>query len=85
MLKLLSMVHRIGGDKPEYEQVGDGDKISIDWADQGLNLGCCDCGLVHYITMEVIDNIVVMRFWRNEEETEKCREAKNIDIEFKYE
>ena len=85
MLWLLSMVHRIGGEEPEYEQIGDGDRITIDWVNQGLNLGCCDCGLVHYITFEVVDSIVVMKFWRNEEETEKCRERKNITFEERYE
>ena len=62
----------------EYEQIGDGDKISVDWENQGLNLGCCDCGLVHYITFEVIENVVIMTFLRNEEETDKGRELKNI-------
>jgi hypothetical protein len=84
LLKMLAMVLKIGGSEPEYEQIGDGDKISVDWKDQGLNLACCDCALVHYITFEVIDNIIVMTFLRNEEETEKCREAKNIDFVEKF-
>lgn len=80
LLKVLSMVLRIGGQKPEYEQVEDGDKIAIDWKDQGLNLGCCDCGLVHFIDIEVIDHVVTLQFWRNEEETEKSRKIKGVEV-----
>jgi len=86
LLWMLSMVHRIGGAPTTcYEQVEDGDKISIQWEDQGLNLCCCDCALVHYITFEVIDKIVVMTIFRNEEETEKARGAKGVTVEFTYE
>ena len=85
LLKLLGMVLRIGGSQPEYEQIGDGDRISVDWPDQGLNLACCDCGLVHYIQFEVVENVILMTFMRNEEETEKVRERKNVRVEFEYE
>jgi hypothetical protein len=79
--KMLSTVLSIGGDKPGYEQVEDGDKMSIEWAEQGLNLCCCDCALVHYIDFEVVDNVIVMTFWRNEEETEEARKRKRVTVE----
>jgi len=81
LLWMLSMVLRLGGAEPEYEQIGDGDRISLDWEDQGLNLCCCDCGLVHYVTFEVTENILVMKFLRNEEETERSRERKRVLME----
>ena len=80
LLKVLSMVLRIGGSQPEYETVHDGDKIAIEWKEQGLNLACCDCGLVHFIDIEVIDAIVTLQLWRNEEETEKNRERKGVEV-----
>lgn len=73
LLKMLCMVLRSGG-TPEYDQVEDEGKISILWKEQGLNLGCCDCGLVHYINFEVIDDVIVMIIRRNEEETSAHRE-----------
>jgi hypothetical protein len=80
LLKMLSMALRIGAQTPEYESVDDGDRMTIEWAEQGLNLCCCDCGLVHFIDFEVVDSAIIMTFWRNEEETEKARKRKRVTI-----
>jgi hypothetical protein len=85
LLKMLSTVLRIGGETPEYESVDDGDRMTIHWEEQGLNLCCCDCGLVHFIDFEVIDgDVIVMTFWRNEEETTASRERKGVILEEIY-
>jgi len=81
LLKMLSTVLKIGGENTRYENVVDGDKVAIAWKETGLNLCCCDCSLVHYITFEVIDDIIVMQLWRNDEETEITRIDKGIKVE----
>lgn len=81
LLKMLSTVLKIGGEEPRYENVVDGDKVAIAWKETGLNLCCCDCALVHYVTFEVVDEVIVMQLWRNEEETELCRSMKGIKVE----
>jgi hypothetical protein len=80
LLKALSVALRLGGERPEFETVNDGDSITVDWKEQGLLLGCCDCGLVHFIDFNVIDKILVMTLWRNEEETEKNRKRKGVEV-----
>lgn len=79
LLKLLCVVLRSGG-TPEYDQIEDEGKISILWQQQGLNLGCCDCGLVHFIDFEVIEDVIVMTCRRNEEETEAHRAEKDFEF-----
>lgn len=82
LLRALSTV--LGsGETARYESVGDGDRIAVNVDEQGLNLACCDCALVHYINFEVVDRTLIMTFWRNEEETEICRADKNVEVEFK--
>ena len=56
----------------------DGDRVGIQWKESGLNLCCCDCGLVHYIDIEVEHDIVWLTFMRNEEETERARTRKGV-------
>lgn len=78
LLWMLGMVQSIGSNGKGYENVDDGDKVAIAWKDQGLNLCCCDCGLVHYISFEVIDHTIILTFWRNEEETAKARKVEDL-------
>jgi hypothetical protein len=74
------MALKISSESTDYDQVDDGDSIAITWKDQVLNLCCCDCGLVHSIDIEVVDDAVTMMFLRNEEETEKARKRKRVTI-----
>lgn len=42
--------------------------------DMLLRIACCDCGLVHDITLTIVgDNLISFKLERNEEETEKIR------------
>ena len=77
---LLGMAYRVQSMIPtEYEQVGDGDVIDVNWRERdSISLSCCDCGLVHYVRVFAAGNMVRLRLWRDEESTEAQREERGI-------
>ena len=56
----------------KYEQVYDGDKVEVAQAG-GINICCCDCGLVHHIDVKVKRGNVTIMFSRNNRKTAAMR------------
>ena len=58
---------------PEEVKLQDGDGLSLSPEVKEFRFGCCDCGLVHRITVDREGVNIVLKFHR---ETKKYPEAK---------
>uniref|UniRef100_A0A6H2A226 Uncharacterized protein n=1 Tax=viral metagenome TaxID=1070528 RepID=A0A6H2A226_9ZZZZ len=41
-------------------------------------LECCDCGLVHLVQVKIKNNKAILRFYKNDYETDKIRKEEKI-------
>ena len=61
----------------KYYRYHDGDFQIIDTKGDLLKLACCDCGLVHYIGIAIIDDsLVKLRFVQDKQATAQLRRHK---------
>ena len=54
--------------KDPYEQIHDGEWFDLD-IEAGLDLACCDCGLVHNIRWRARKNKIQMKMTRDKRAT----------------
>jgi hypothetical protein len=65
----------------KYETTGDGSPVDLDWRDRHyLYLACCDCGLVHKITVVATKRRARLRFWRDNRRTGQLRRHSHIKL-----
>ena len=58
----------------KYQKYKDGDSRIIDTKNETLKLACCDCGLVHYIGIAIIDgHSVKLQFVKDKQATAQLR------------
>ena len=66
-----------GGAMSKYHRYHDGDFQIIDTKGDLLKLACCDCALVHYIGITIIDDsLVKLQFVQDKKATAQLRRHK---------
>lgn len=63
----------------KYETVGNREPIVLERSDPRVDLACCDCGLVHRVTLEIGRRMVRMHLRRSDAETERLRGAERFE------
>ena len=65
----------------KYSKAESGEPVDIPWRDGGyMYLACCDCGLVHKITVAATKRMARLRFYRDERRTGQIRRYRKIKI-----
>jgi len=61
----------------KYHRYHDGESQIIDTKGELLKLACCDCGLVHYVAVTIIDDsLVKLQFVQDKRATGQLRRHK---------
>ena len=61
----------------QYEKFADNIGIKVNTEEETLKLACCDCGLVHYEGISILDDKTVMiGFMRDKRATARLRRRK---------